>query len=370
MRASILVEHPLQPYDPRNLTAGVAGPRRPAPAVQLRRRGAGGRPGQRAGAEHPDRGCSPRPSPRDRPSDVSLADLKAFFTHPVRSFLRQRLDVSTPLAPDELSDAIPITLDNLEQWQVGDRLLREVLAGQDPGAVMLAEQLAGTLPPFQLGAKELTKVVEESQRLFARTAELRAGEPLSVDVDVDLGGGRRLSGTVSGLYGSKLLTLGYSRLKPKQRLLAWIDLLALSAAFPDQSFTSHAVGRERAGPRRALAGPLDHRAAGWLRTLVELRDLGLTTPLPVPVATAAAWAEGHAREQLGDDVSPEHLARRAWETDPHNAFGIEGEDADAYHQRAYGDAAPLELLLEAGLASYAWQVWEPLLTGAERVAPL
>ena len=76
------------------------------------------------------------------------------------------------------------------------------------------------------------------------------------------------------------------------------------------------------------------------------------------------------RERMGEDVSAEVLARRAWETDPFNAFGIEGEDADAYHRRAYGDDAPLEVLLDAGLATYAWQVWQPLLTGAEKVAPL
>ena len=51
--------------------------------------------------------------------------------------------------------------------------------------------------------------------------------------------------------------------------------------------------------------------------------------------------------------------------------GIQGEDADAYHVRVYGDArAAVETLLDAGLATYAWQVWEPLLTGAERVGPL
>ena len=46
------------------------------------------------------------------------------------------------------------------------------------------------------------------------------------------------------------------------------------------------------------------------------------------------------------------------------------EDEDAYHVRVYGPGAELEVLLEAGLPAYAWQVWEPLLAGAEKVGPL
>jgi exodeoxyribonuclease V gamma subunit len=369
VRAAILVEHPLQPYDPKNLTADglvADGSRRPFSFDTDALAGALASVGARV---TPPR-LLDHPLPARPADDVSLADLTAFFAHPVRSFLRQRLDVSTPLAPDALSDAIPIQLDALEVWGVGDRLLRELLAGQDADAVMLAEQLRGTLPPGQLARLALRDVVAESQKLLERTADLRVGPSRSVDVDVDLGGGRRLSGTVTGLHGPKLVSVGYSRLKPKQRLASWINLLALSASRPDQSWTAHAVGREKAGPKRALAGPLDHRATSWLRTLVELRDQGLREPLALPLATAAAWAEGHLREQLGDDVSAVHLARRAWETDPHNAFGIEGEDADPYHRRAYGDGAPLEALLDARLAAYAWQVWEPILTVGEKVGPL
>ncbi|CAN5498290.1 exodeoxyribonuclease V subunit gamma [soil metagenome] len=369
VRDAILVHHPLQRYDPKNLTAdGLIqdGSHQPfsfdADALAGARASVGAR-------VTPPRLLDAPLAERER-GDVSLADLTAFFTHPVRSFLRQRLGVSTPLTPDQLSDAIPVELDNLEVWGVGDRLLRELLAGQDASAVMLAEQLRGTLPPGQLAQLALKGVVGEAQKLLDRTSELRVGSARAVDVDIDLGDGRRLSGTVTGLYGPKLVSVGYSRLKPKQRLTSWINLLALSAARPDESYTAHAVGREKAGPKRALAGPIDHRGVEWLRQLFELRDQGLREPLPLPLATGAAWAEGHVRELMGDDVSPVQLARRAWETDPHNNFGIEGEDADAYHRRAYGDSAPLEVLLDAGLARYAWQVWEPLLTIGEKVGPL
>ena len=211
----------------------------------------------------------------------------------------------------------------------------------------------------------------DCEKLWNGTVELRTGARRSVDVDVDLGGGRRLTGTVAGVYGTKLVSLGYSRLKAKQRLRTWVELLALSASDPDQSWTGHAVGRERAGPKRALTGPLDQRALGWLRSLVELRDLGLTKPLPLPIATAAAWADAHAKAERGMDVDLKQAARREWETDRFaGAASFSKEDEDAYHVRVFGRGASVESLIDAGLPTYAWQVWEPLLTGVEKVGPL
>ncbi len=368
VRDRVLVHHPLQSHDPRNLVPGalVTGSSEVFSFDHAALAGARAAAGERR-VPPPllDGPLAERAS-----AEVSLADLKAFFVHPVRSFLRGRLEVGVPLEPDEIGDAIPVELDNLQKWGVGDRLLTALLAGEDAEAVMTAEQLRGTLPPGRLGIGALGTVVEDAQRLLDATADLRVGEARSVDVAVDLGEGRLLTGTVAGLWGPRLVTLGFSRLKPKQRLATWIDLLAVSATLPDHSVTSHAVGRERAGPKRALAGPVDHRAVDWLRALVELRDRGLREPLALPAATSAAWAGAHARALRGEDVSPVAMAAREWETDPHHRFGMKGEDADAYHRLAWGDAAALSTLLARGLGELAWTVWEPLLTGGERVSPL
>jgi exodeoxyribonuclease V gamma subunit len=384
VREAILTRHPLQPYDARNLKApDPSGD--PAEWADPDLRGPVQRPfsfdeaalGGAQAAWSVRRTPPPMldgPLPARAPEDVSLAELKAFFMHPVRSFLRGRLDVSTPFEPDQLGDSIPVELDSLQVWQVGDALLREVLAGGDPVAVMTAEQLGDRLPPGALGRTTLEKVAKECQQLWTRTAEVRTGERRSVDVEVDLGNGRRLTGTVPDVYGNRVVSLGYSRLKAKQRLQTWLDVLALSASGDDESWTGHAIGRERAGPRRSLTGPVDHRTLGWLRDLVELRDLGLTRPLPLPVATAAAWADGRVRELMGQDVTPYAVALREWETDKHGDFAFDKEDADAYHRKVFGDGAgegvPLQVLVDAGLPDYAWRIWEPLLTGMERIAPL
>ncbi|MBF4762271.1 exodeoxyribonuclease V subunit gamma [Nocardioides islandensis] len=381
VRDDILVRHPLQPYDPRNLKVGdpaVDPPEWDVPDL----RGPTQRPfsfddsalaGARsaAGVRRPVPPLLTGDLPSRAAEDVNLEDLIAFLEHPAKAFLRERLGVGMLLRSEELVDAIPVALNALEQWQVGDEILQAALDGEDPDAVIHAERLRGRIPPFNLGWKALQDVIPECQKLLNASASLVSGVSRSLDVDVDLGDGRRLTGTVAGVYGTKLVSLGYSRLKAKQRLRTWVELLALTASDPDESWTGHAVGRERAGPKRALTGPLDERALTWLRDLVALRDLGLTRPLPVPIATAAAWADAHAKSLRGMDIDVKQAARREWETDRFaGAASFAKEDEDAYHVRVFGAHLPVEELLDLGLPEHAWRIWEPLLSGVEKVGPL
>ena len=112
----------------------------------------------------------------------------------------------------------------------------------------MADETILQYPTFKLSATPLPHEINSN----TLAAELRTRSRRSVDVDVDLGGGRRLTGTVPGVYGTRLVSLGYSRLKAKQRLRTWVELLALAASEPDQSWTGHAP-------------LLPHRPARWLR---------------------------------------------------------------------------------------------------------
>jgi exodeoxyribonuclease V gamma subunit len=56
-------------------------------------------------------------------------------------------------------------------------------------------------------------------------------------------------------------------------------------------------------------------------------------------------------------------------TDPDNRFGIAGEDGDSAHRQVFGDRAPLQRLVDGGLASASLRIWEPLLEH-EKVGPL
>ncbi len=379
VRDQVLVKHPLQPFDVRNLVPGDLVADRPFSfdAAAL----AGAEAARRT--RRPVTTLVPEPLPATSAQDVALADLQAFLAHPVRAFLRSRLDVTAPLEAEETRDAIPITLDGLAKWSIGDRLLEEILAGVRPDAGMRAERLRGGLPPGAIGARTLTEVDAELRPLVRHALSLRQGEPRTLDVDVDLGRGRRLTGTVTSVFGNRLVTVTYSRLAAKHRLRSWLDLLALSAGHPDESWTTHAIGRGRGAIAVAECGPLDHCAEAWLRELVALYDRGMREPLPLPLKTAAVYAdEAHRRRTGAGRNDPLWKARREWETDRFSPTGIPGEDADPAHVQAFGEHAPFECLLAAPradedwndephrLGQYAVRLWQPLLDGGERVGHL
>ena len=130
-----------------------------------------------------------------------------FAGHPVRAFLRQRLGISVGDYSDEVEDALPVELDALERWGVGQRLLDGVLAGASIEACVAAEIARGTLPPGQLATPVIARSPPDRRAHRGRRgrgARAHGAEPASVDVKVALDDGRTLSGTVPGVYGDVL----------------------------------------------------------------------------------------------------------------------------------------------------------------------
>jgi exodeoxyribonuclease V gamma subunit len=376
----LVVRHPLQPFDPRNLTPGAlfAGERPfsfDGTALEGARAGAGPRHSPAVVGDHP---LPARPGPT-----VSLTDLRRFYANPARAFLSQRLGVLLPEVQAEASDGIPIELDGLEQWAVGDRVLRDVLSGRSLQACREAELLRGQLPPGTLGQRILDEVCGAVEVLAAAATALRAGEAHAVDVDVDLGGGRRLVGTVPHLHGDRAVVANYSQVRARHRIDAWITLLALTATDPSRPWTSHVVGRRKAGTRAIQVGvrygPVGaEEALQRLRELVDVHDRGLREPLPLPVETAHAYAEA----RLARSGDPVYKARSAWQTEERDG-AFPREDQDPAFVRLHGRALRLAELLgtprdderwddseQTRLGQLALRVWQPVLTGPEETVTL
>jgi exodeoxyribonuclease V gamma subunit len=365
---AVVVNHPLQPFDPLNFTAG----RGPSPA--------GDGPwsfdrtaleGARAftGRRHDPPPLLDAPlAPPDGDRVVTLDQLIAFVQRPARAFLRQRLGVSLLTPRDEISDVLPIELDALQRWSVGQRLLEERRAGIDPTAAALAEYARGTLPPGMLGEAVLNPIAQ-SAGLLAREALTYSGnsEPRSLETNLVFTDGTRLIGTVSGICGNLALTVTYGRLNAHQRIAAWVRFLALNAAHPELPFEAVTIGR---APRAAAgvtnpgvpqgaqvvrirqlgadALARETSARAELQRLLDLRADGLREPLPLPCLSGEAYAVA-SRE----DRDAAAAAMAVWTS----TFGVTREDQEPEHELLW----KRELNLEA-LAARAPTLWEPLLS--------
>ena len=380
--AAVVTRHPLQPFDLRNLDPGALVPGSVFTFDRAAAAGATAAAGPRAVQAPFLEGPLP-PAPA---GDLSLEDLVGFFKHPVRAFLRTRLDLALAEEDEPVPDGLPVEIDHLAQWRVGERLLADLLAGADPGRAAEQEWRRGELPPGRLGWRLLQELGRRAAPLAEAAAALREGAGTPVDVDVDLGGGRRLRGTVPEVYGDRLVTVSYSRLAAGHRVSSWLAVLALTATHPDRGWAAHTLGRPPGQSReqvaRSLLGPLTGpgaegpgspaAAAGLLRDLVAVRDEGLSEPLPLPVKASYTYARW--RRTGADPAEAQRRAGFDW-----NDGRFPGERSDPAHRRAFGKDAPLPGLGRPPAAderargeptrfgALAVRVWGPLLA-AERGA--
>ena len=367
-RERVTTRHPLQPFDPRVFTPGALSTPGPFGHDTADLAGARALVGPRT--DPPPFLPGPLQPPPGR--TVELEALVRFVQHPARAFLQQRLGIRLSADEDDLPDALPIELDHLERWAVGDRMLRARRAGHALAATLAAERARGGLPPGALAAGELA-LLEEQVEAVAAAAEraLGSGGALgSLDIRLPLPDGRALGGTVAGLDGDRLQLVTYSRVGPKHRLAAWVRLLALTAARPERPFSAVTIGRRRGdGSRRATVSlatiaPLgaDAETRGrvareQLAVLLDLHDRGLREPPPLACATSAAYAQTMraGRTNL-------HPVRKAWESE----WAFDHEDKELEHVQLLGGVLSLEQLLARppSAEETAWGTEQPSRFGA------
>ncbi|MEV0358803.1 exodeoxyribonuclease V subunit gamma [Nocardia sp. NPDC050697] len=360
-----VVRHPLQSFDRRNFA-----PEHPFGFDPVALAGA------RAAAEPP----RPRPAflgeplPRPEPGDVELADLIAFVEHPVRAFLGQRLGLRVPDHEEEIDDRLPVELDGLAKWDLGERLLAARLTGTDPETLRAAEWRRGGLPPFAFGAAVLDEV-ERTVETLVRTAQPHYEIPArAVDIALDLGNGRRLTGTVPEVHGDRLVRTTFSRVAAKHRIAAWVALLALTCT-EDRSWQALTIGRGKFRTpawRSELTAPEPPAALTALRTLVAMRDAGLCEPLPIAPTATAAYAASRMLGNRREDA--EYAALQEF-------GGDYGDNRDRHLRYVWGEGITLATLLAAPapqgggageptrFGALARRLWEPLLRAEQQGRP-
>jgi exodeoxyribonuclease V gamma subunit len=389
-RQLIVVEHPLQSFDARNFEPGELTGKGPWSFDPV------GLDGARARSRPPGGATPFLSSPLARLDDqvVQLDSLVRFVESPVAAFLRERLGWYRPDDRGDVKDSLPVDLDGLETWDVGDHILGARLSGATPEQARAAELARGLLPPGALAGAALQKVEPTVEALVSALEGTVAGATAtSVEVNVRLPDGRRLIGTVPDVYElepgadgeapgrASIVRCLYSVLAPKHRLAAWVRFLALSAAQHERTISAITIGRGQGTTKlsppisTAILPPLEGSpeerrgvALEQLGVLVDLYDRGMREPLPIYTKTSEAFVDALRH---GEPVF--RGCSKRWQT----MDQARGEDLEAAHVLVLGGRPSFEELLaeparpdESGrgwskersrFGRLARRLWEPLL---------
>ena len=260
------------------------------------------------------RSCPSRCRPRPTRDAGTLDELVEFAQRPCARSCASGSG-SEHREADEIDDGLPVELDGLDALGGRPDLLDGLLAGIAPREVSLrgdrprdaaagGARRAGDPADAWPGAEA---IADTRRRLRRRARAALASRPTST-----LPGGIRLTGTVVGIHGKVLLSVSYSRLGPRQRIAAWVRLLALSAAHPEIPFEAVTIGRgapaeaTRSRSRGSLSSA--HAAERAPAALEELASSRRCAPRACASRCRSLRRTGHAYAEArcrgGDDRWP------------------------------------------------------------------
>jgi len=360
-RRTIEVVHPRHPFDEECLLPGRLVPGRPWSFSERDRRAAERR---RHRPTRREPFLDERLDPVDQPV-VELDALHAFLRDPVATFLRQSLEATLPRAAEQVDAVLPVEPNGLEKHQIGQNLLDARLQGASVDRWRLVERAKGALPPGVLEDRLFDDVSGEVEGLVAAAVErgVRPGDPEVTEIDVVLGDGTRIVGTVPLSLegpGPGPGRVRFTRPKEVDRLAAWLDLMVLVATDPDTPWRSVVVTRPKSGSKtvtvielRPVAGDdSGSTACAALARVVGLYRSGLREPLPLfpsysSVVLQGKGADGEWRNHDGrgdgtapavrlvfGDVEPDEID--ALSPEPHDPAGP-GNRVERYARHLWGE---------------------------------
>lgn len=273
---------------------------------------------------------------------ISMSQLFAFYRHPARFLLQQRLGLW--LIPDEqaLTSREPFDLDNLQAWQLRQQLLQLGLTNTKPAQALALVQATGLLPQGTMGNaifdKQAAQVEHFIETLLPNYPDAFL-EPLIVELAIN---GFVLQGQLDDITNDGLFSFRMGKAKGGDLLTIWLRHLILNCLQPELVLCeSHWITEDKNYHFKTV-----ENADTILAELLDLYWQGLQQPLPLFANTSYAFAKASLK---GNNAN---LAMyTAWE----DGMVALGEQNNLYYQQIYDDS-PLDEQFKA----LALTVYEPL----------
>lgn len=300
----------------------------------------------------PDKKMSRSPSWFEQPlpeadeswRQVSLSQLLAFFRHPARFCMQQRLGVYLSTEDDQLETREPFELDGLQAWQLRQQLLDFRMQDTALTQVLNVVQATGVLPQGQVGEQVFTNQLEQVEE-FANKLLPEYPADFMTPIAFELSLGKFcVTGQLDHVSPEGLFNYRMGKTKGDQVLTVWIQHLILNCLQPANiKNESRLITENNTYHWYAVTD-----APALLQALLDLYWQGLHQPIPLFANTSFAFAQANFKGNSTDCA-----VNAAWSGN----MKISGEGEDLYYQQLYS-APPLDEQFE----QLALAVYQPVQT--------
>jgi exodeoxyribonuclease V gamma subunit len=304
----------------------------------------------------------------DEPGELTVDELVAWVTLPVRSFLQRKLGLylGDDLPPLPIRE--PLTLDPLDRWKLGTELLELTTRGVGHAELLPIARGHGTLPLGTVGTLVFEELLLEIGALSSAANRHRRGaklEPLSVELELP---GMRVTGTLHELWPDAHLHASFSKLGRRFELAHYVRHLVLAcclAESPRPGYPRESVIVARAqngdGVSEVRFAPIEDPLAA-LASLLRIVRAAQQRQLPFVHDVSRAYADALYKTPARDRQHALRAAGRQW--------GDAKAPSDPYVRLLYEDFAALsEQEGSFGFSELAECVFGPFLAGRSVVTP-
>lgn len=226
---------------------------------------------------------------------VTVGALKRLIKDPTLIFLQDGLGIRLPDEVDIRSPELPLEGDALDNWKLGTELMVSLSNGGDPALWIQRNIDLGNVPPAGLATARLSSIAHRATTTInaARAEGLDVSARRAVPVEVNLDDGRRLTGRVMtdpSDHRRTVPSIVFSNAKNEQLLLAWIDLLALTAMDDSRPWNAVVINPGKVDKKNTAPEPIirhlrvedtdSSRARTVLTMLASVHDTAVRQPVP------------------------------------------------------------------------------------------